>query len=759
MNMIVRLSSKVEKGEIILMVPLIEHKPFLEYPSPINLKYPDFVNLKRAGHQETGLQFNGESLRRVCNIYGICYVDGEKYFITDCFKATLQFYIQDCRSQSLGHEGHLIHSVTRLTAEIFSMLAEALQDIKIYIANRSTNQQKMFFSNWQLSLDNIFLDNSNCENLTIAAVYKENQVDLFIPETNRIIHDLSEQGIDQVFVEKSLVHKAANSFFQMLSVALGMNRSSHSVFDKSEDSESNAAFWFVINSAKVPPRMFALLSRCMGNFENRPNFQECQQEMDVILFTRALPLQSPVSNHQFLLKNNILCAEEWENAIGSVARSGYEAPTENEMDPFEQWKRHRPCSSEVLALLDADELKNEPSLLYCERYFVKYSLDSQYKAIRLCRMLDSQGGERLEVNLVQLKKCLKDEASKDYQMKSVFQNLQFASDSEFTDLCKMLQNKQLKNLLFNQAGPERFWTKAPLQQRLQEHRDQEANSFSAMFTNNAVETAFGKPFVLVFVFFVGSIICVGGFYLVYNNIRDGNFNENAYNIAKEEYDSQTGIMIEGIIVLFLSSLVCMSSLAAGLISPLRGKFVLELAVLSAAVFGLAPFIKVLIDFSKEKLCMQASPKVDHLKHCADGCHSEACEIIVHSLFFWWGLFGKLLMHKKQNMFWVWILGMPAVSLLVFFSKPEYKILGSVVLIILIGLACQALRLRIQSEDAIKETVKEYDITWNQLMSSHKEQLDELATMVEELFFEGHKPFSDASWKPGTKSSNAFNSFE
>ena len=34
-----------------------------------------------------------------------------------------------------------------------------------------------------------------------------------------------------------------------------------------------------------------------------------------------------------------------------------------------------------------------------------------------------------------------------------------------------------------------------------------------------------------------------------------------------------------------------------------------------------------------------------------------------------------------------------------------------------------------------DTVKEYDITWNQLMSSHKEQLDELATMVEELFFE------------------------
>jgi hypothetical protein len=263
-----------------------------------------------------------------------------------------------------------------------------------------------------------------------------------------------------------------------------------------------------------------------------------------------------------------------------------------------------------------------------------------------------------------------------------------------------------------------------------------------------VETAFGKGFVLVFVFFVGSIICVGGIFLVYNNINDGNFNENAYNIAKEEYDSQTGIMIEGIIVLVLSFLVCMSSLAAGFVSPLRGKLVLELAVTFAAVLGLAPFIKVLVDFSKEKLCMQASPELDHLKNCADGCLSELCEIIVHSLFFWWGFIGKLLMHWKQDIFWVWILGMPAISLLVFFSKLVYKILGSVVLFILLGLACQALRLRILSERAIKETVAEYDTIWHQLMTSDKDQLDVLATIVEQLFVEAHEQSSNSSWKPG-----------
>jgi hypothetical protein len=513
------------------MVSMTERKPLSAYPS--QSRHPDFVNLKRAGHKEMGMQFNGKTFKNVCNIYGVCYIDGEKYFVTDLFRATLQSYIQDSQSQSLGKEEHLIHTVTRLMAEVFNMLSEVLQDIQSFIAVWNTNQLKMFLRGWKLSPTNILLDSLRCEHLTVAAIYE-------MDDTDSGLHELDEQNvIDMVFFEKILVQKAADTFFQILCVALGMNTNGQTSFDKSESSKLNALTRFVLNTAKVPPRMCSLLVKCLGHYDTIPNLLECQKHMEVVMFTRALPLQSPVSNHQFLLKDNVLCMEEWDSTMGSIAFSGHENLTENEMDPFEQWKRHRPCSSEVLAILAADELKHEPSLLYCKWYFVKYSLDSHYKALCLCRMLascldHSQGEERLQYSLSQLKQCLKNEALKDYQVKSLFQNLQFALDSEFMDLCKILQNNQFKNLVFNQGGCESFWTKFPLQKRLQEHRDHEAYSFSALFTNNAVETAFGKLFVLVFVFFVGVIICVGGVFLVFNTIQDGNFNQNAYNIEKQE---------------------------------------------------------------------------------------------------------------------------------------------------------------------------------------------------------------------------------
>ena len=319
-----------------------------------------------------------------------------------------------------------------------------------------------------------------------------------------------------------------------------------------------------------------------------------------------------------------------------------------------------------------------------------------------------------------------DRASHQPWMKTVYRTLSEKPDPEILHIFQVLGNYSTKILMKKGST-----IAMPLQFCLDQHCDSKVNVFAAIFTNNSAETAFGKPIWQIIVGLLGLVILAGSALLMKSNIVDGNLDIAAYDISSPHYDSQTSLMIEGIIVAVTGLLFCLAACKAAIFSPLQGRHSLECAFWWTAVAGFAPALKVIIDYSHRKLCMQVSPKEIHLQHCVNGCTEEWCEFVVHSLFFIWGTGGLVLLRCKQSLFWMWTLGLAGICLLVIFKSLVYNLIGAAVLLIGALLVINAAQMRYIAEIRIKEVVLSHNKVWDEISqnSKHAQLIKILATTI------------------------------